>query len=199
MQNQSDPGSIDLTVNILTMGYWPTYTPMDVHLTPEVSVREALCPLLVSGWCCPGITGVPLVTWCRAASPQKALEPTLRENFSLSVVPGKLCLHVPSSLTYCVHQLAVRKALAQPCLPAAVGLPVWLLPHVRCEGPLCPHHLGEEPGARGPAVSVPPEQGAGGRPAVSVSLWRGVAGSCVHVTLVSGDVRAPGRTLGSGP
>uniref|UniRef100_A0A8C3YHQ9 Cullin-4A n=1 Tax=Catagonus wagneri TaxID=51154 RepID=A0A8C3YHQ9_9CETA len=36
MQNQSDPGSIDLTVNVLTMGYWPTYTPMDVHLTPEM-------------------------------------------------------------------------------------------------------------------------------------------------------------------
>uniref|UniRef100_A0A4W2GLX4 Cullin 4A n=1 Tax=Bos indicus x Bos taurus TaxID=30522 RepID=A0A4W2GLX4_BOBOX len=36
MQNQSDPGSIDLTVNILTMGYWPTYTPMEVHLTPEM-------------------------------------------------------------------------------------------------------------------------------------------------------------------
>nr|XP_031532016.1 cullin-4A [Vicugna pacos] len=36
MQNQSEPGSIELTVNILTMGYWPTYTPMDVHLTPEM-------------------------------------------------------------------------------------------------------------------------------------------------------------------
>ncbi|XP_069323892.1 cullin-4A isoform X2 [Eulemur rufifrons] len=36
VQNQSDPGPIDLTVNILTMGYWPTYTPMDVHLTPEM-------------------------------------------------------------------------------------------------------------------------------------------------------------------
>uniref|UniRef100_A0AC11B2U9 Cullin 4A n=1 Tax=Ovis aries TaxID=9940 RepID=A0AC11B2U9_SHEEP len=36
MQNQSDPGSIDLTVNILTMGYWPTYTPVEVHLTPEM-------------------------------------------------------------------------------------------------------------------------------------------------------------------
>ncbi|GAB0179004.1 cullin-4A [Grus japonensis] len=35
MQNQSDPGNIDLTVNILTMGYWPTYTPMEVHLNPE--------------------------------------------------------------------------------------------------------------------------------------------------------------------
>lgn len=37
MQNQSAPGPIDLTVNILTMGYWPTYTPMEVHLPPEVS------------------------------------------------------------------------------------------------------------------------------------------------------------------
>ncbi|CAM4386144.1 unnamed protein product [Lepidochelys olivacea] len=36
MQNQSDPGNIDLTVNILTMGYWPTYTPVEVHLTPEM-------------------------------------------------------------------------------------------------------------------------------------------------------------------
>ncbi|CAH2223460.1 cullin-4A [Pelobates cultripes] len=36
MQNHSDPGSIDLTVNILTMGYWPTYTPMDVHLPAEM-------------------------------------------------------------------------------------------------------------------------------------------------------------------
>ncbi|WP_348257542.1 cullin, partial [Salmonella enterica] len=26
MQNQSAPGPLDLTVNILTMGYWPTYT-----------------------------------------------------------------------------------------------------------------------------------------------------------------------------
>ncbi|KAF0884853.1 CUL4A protein, partial [Crocuta crocuta] len=32
----ADPGCIDLTVNILTMGYWPTYTPMEVHLTPEM-------------------------------------------------------------------------------------------------------------------------------------------------------------------
>ncbi|NXV77950.1 CUL4A protein, partial [Atlantisia rogersi] len=36
MQNQSDPGNIDLTVNILTMGYWPTYTPMEVHLNSEM-------------------------------------------------------------------------------------------------------------------------------------------------------------------
>ncbi|NXT66359.1 CUL4A protein, partial [Chaetops frenatus] len=36
MQNQSDPGNIDLTVNILTMGYWPTYIPMEVHLNSEM-------------------------------------------------------------------------------------------------------------------------------------------------------------------
>uniref|UniRef100_A0A8C6A1D2 Cullin-4 n=1 Tax=Marmota marmota marmota TaxID=9994 RepID=A0A8C6A1D2_MARMA len=36
MQNQSAPGPIDLTVNILTMGYWPTYTPVEVHLPPEM-------------------------------------------------------------------------------------------------------------------------------------------------------------------
>uniref|UniRef100_A0A8C7C068 Cullin 4B n=1 Tax=Neovison vison TaxID=452646 RepID=A0A8C7C068_NEOVI len=35
-QNQNVPGNIELTVNILTMGYWPTYVPMEVHLPPEV-------------------------------------------------------------------------------------------------------------------------------------------------------------------
>lgn len=34
--NQSAPGPIDLTVNILTMGYWATYTPMKVRLPPEM-------------------------------------------------------------------------------------------------------------------------------------------------------------------
>lgn len=38
IQNQSEPSNIELTVNILTMGYWPSYTPMEVHLPPEVSV-----------------------------------------------------------------------------------------------------------------------------------------------------------------
>lgn len=38
MQNQSEPSNIELTVNILTMGYWPSYTPMEVHLPPEVNV-----------------------------------------------------------------------------------------------------------------------------------------------------------------
>ncbi|ROL51773.1 Cullin-4B [Anabarilius grahami] len=35
MQCQNIPGNIELTVNILTMGYWPTYIPMEVHLPPE--------------------------------------------------------------------------------------------------------------------------------------------------------------------
>ncbi|XP_071837977.1 cullin-4A-like [Apostichopus japonicus] len=35
MQHQSVPG-IDLTVNILTMGYWPTYAPMEVLIPSEM-------------------------------------------------------------------------------------------------------------------------------------------------------------------
>jgi len=37
MCNIEAPGSIELTVNILTMGYWPTYTPTEVNLPEEVS------------------------------------------------------------------------------------------------------------------------------------------------------------------
>ncbi|XP_013859569.1 cullin-4B [Austrofundulus limnaeus] len=36
MQCQDIPGNIELTVNILTMGYWPTYVPMEVHLPAEM-------------------------------------------------------------------------------------------------------------------------------------------------------------------
>uniref|UniRef100_A0A8C2YZT4 Cullin 4B n=1 Tax=Cyclopterus lumpus TaxID=8103 RepID=A0A8C2YZT4_CYCLU len=36
MQCQNLPGNIELTVNILTMGYWPTYVPMEVHMPPEM-------------------------------------------------------------------------------------------------------------------------------------------------------------------
>ncbi|XP_030066385.1 cullin-4B [Microcaecilia unicolor] len=36
MQNQNVPGNIELTVNILTMGYWPTYVPMEVLLPAEM-------------------------------------------------------------------------------------------------------------------------------------------------------------------
>uniref|UniRef100_A0A4W3IVZ4 Cullin-4B n=1 Tax=Callorhinchus milii TaxID=7868 RepID=A0A4W3IVZ4_CALMI len=35
-QNQNIPGNLELTVNILTMGYWPTYVPMEVHLPLEM-------------------------------------------------------------------------------------------------------------------------------------------------------------------
>lgn len=42
MQCQNIPGNIELTVNILTMGYWPTYVPMEVHLPPEVSAVQML-------------------------------------------------------------------------------------------------------------------------------------------------------------
>lgn len=42
MQNQNVPGNIELTVNILTMGYWPTYVPMEVHLPPEVMTIDVL-------------------------------------------------------------------------------------------------------------------------------------------------------------
>lgn len=38
IQNQSEPSNIELTVNILTMGYWPSYTPMEVHLPTEVGI-----------------------------------------------------------------------------------------------------------------------------------------------------------------
>jgi len=30
--------NIELMVNVLTMGYWPTYTPMDVSLPEDVSI-----------------------------------------------------------------------------------------------------------------------------------------------------------------
>lgn len=33
----SQPGGIDLNVNVLTMGNWPTYPHMEVHLPVEVS------------------------------------------------------------------------------------------------------------------------------------------------------------------
>lgn len=32
----NQPINIELNVNILTMGYWPTYTPMDVHIPTEM-------------------------------------------------------------------------------------------------------------------------------------------------------------------
>ncbi|XP_077746777.1 cullin-4B-like isoform X2 [Canis aureus] len=36
MQNQNIPGNIELTVNILTTSFWPTYIPKEIHLPPEM-------------------------------------------------------------------------------------------------------------------------------------------------------------------
>lgn len=52
MQCQNIPGNIELTVNILTMGYWPTYIPMEVHLPPEVCDAQILMLLCKSYICC---------------------------------------------------------------------------------------------------------------------------------------------------
>uniref|UniRef100_A0A8C1PDD9 Cullin-4A n=1 Tax=Cyprinus carpio TaxID=7962 RepID=A0A8C1PDD9_CYPCA len=49
MQNQSDPSNIELTVNILTMGYWPSYTPMDVHLPTEMVKLQEVFKLFYLG------------------------------------------------------------------------------------------------------------------------------------------------------
>ena len=40
LQHQDLPGSVDMVVSILTMGYWPTYTPVEVHLPVEVLARH---------------------------------------------------------------------------------------------------------------------------------------------------------------
>lgn len=37
LQNQFLAGNIDMAVNILTMGYWPTYTPVEINLPVDVS------------------------------------------------------------------------------------------------------------------------------------------------------------------
>ena len=44
MKNQNIPGNIDLTVNILTMSFWPAYIPKEIHLPPDV--RNSLFTLL---------------------------------------------------------------------------------------------------------------------------------------------------------
>ncbi|XP_067298437.1 cullin-4A [Pseudorasbora parva] len=49
MQNQTDPSNIELTVNILTMGYWPSYIPMDVHLPAEMVKLQEVFKLFYLG------------------------------------------------------------------------------------------------------------------------------------------------------
>uniref|UniRef100_A0A4W5NJW3 Cullin 4A n=1 Tax=Hucho hucho TaxID=62062 RepID=A0A4W5NJW3_9TELE len=48
-QNQSEPSHLELTVNILTMGYWPSYTPMEVHLPPEMVKLQEVFKLFYLG------------------------------------------------------------------------------------------------------------------------------------------------------
>ena len=40
------PSNIDLTVNVLTMGYWPAYPPVEIILPLNVSV-QLMCSTLV--------------------------------------------------------------------------------------------------------------------------------------------------------
>lgn len=47
MQHVDSPGGIEMTVNILTMGYWPTYTPMEVHLPADVSHLKTIILLFM--------------------------------------------------------------------------------------------------------------------------------------------------------
>ena len=60
-------GSIELSVNVLTMGYWPPYTPMEVVLPPEVwnaharSSVASYCMLLIYILC---YAPTPLVEPC---------------------------------------------------------------------------------------------------------------------------------------
>uniref|UniRef100_A0A8C2WCH1 Cullin 4A n=1 Tax=Cyclopterus lumpus TaxID=8103 RepID=A0A8C2WCH1_CYCLU len=49
IQNQSEPSNIELTVNILTMGYWPSYIPMEVHLPPEMVKLQEVFKLFYLG------------------------------------------------------------------------------------------------------------------------------------------------------
>ncbi|KAF7668273.1 hypothetical protein LDENG_00025440 [Lucifuga dentata] len=49
MQNQSEPSYIELTVNILTMGYWPSYIPMEVHLPSEMVKLQEVFKLFYLG------------------------------------------------------------------------------------------------------------------------------------------------------
>ncbi len=61
MQCQNIPGNIELTVNILTMGYWPTYVPMEVHLPPEVCSDIEKFDLWLDITCYLNMTVIPII------------------------------------------------------------------------------------------------------------------------------------------
>ena len=49
MEHIRGPVNIELLVNVLTMGYWPTYAPMDVVLPEEVDFVSVLfCVMFTS-------------------------------------------------------------------------------------------------------------------------------------------------------
>ena len=52
MEHAQTSGSIELMVNVLTMGYWPTYIPMDVSLPEDVSAsRHCMCAFVLVVYC----------------------------------------------------------------------------------------------------------------------------------------------------
>ncbi len=53
--------NIELTVNILTMGYWPTYVPMEVHLPPEVCSDIEKFDLGLDITCYLNMTVIPII------------------------------------------------------------------------------------------------------------------------------------------
>jgi len=42
MEHVQTSVNIELMVNVLTMGYWPTYIPMDVSLPEDVSLLDSI-------------------------------------------------------------------------------------------------------------------------------------------------------------
>jgi len=56
--------NIELMVNVLTMGYWPTYIPMDISLPEDVSYKTFVLFLLVARCNSNGMAPVSEVALC---------------------------------------------------------------------------------------------------------------------------------------
>lgn len=41
MENRQAPGGMDLSVNVLMLSYWPTYTATPVNYLPEVRLADS--------------------------------------------------------------------------------------------------------------------------------------------------------------
>lgn len=123
MQNQSTPSPIDLTVNILTMGYWPTYTPMEVHLPPEVSLNY--CVMVQPGVWAHGHIWLPHWELSVGPSPVRvqAALPFLATDPSLSMPKGSLLFsHLPPQTLFCLP----------PCVSEPLDTPAPLLSASAC-------------------------------------------------------------------